>query len=570
MVQKRINHTGGRSWEELPELTPKPIDEIHDAINLIPGFDPFRQADGFRFDPVQASHAVAWIERNCRHCKGALSGEQFLLLPWETAIVANLFGWVSRETGRLRHKTVLIYVAKKNGKSAFAAALLLYVLCGWPRREEGAELYTAASAIKQAGHVYNHVVGMIRKNEELCEALHVLGGVGGNQVKSIYYDAEFSALNMIAADGNTADGASVSCSVVDELHRFHSPKHHEFVNVLELGTASRREPITIYTTTADTQRMSVCNAQRDYALKVRDGVVVDPHFLPAVWEIEPDDDWRDENIWARANPSLGHTVEIEYLRAQFQRAEENNRNQAAFRRLHLNQKTKTETAWLDVQAWGSFESKYTIEDVAELPCWIGVDLASTKDLTAIVAYFPGETARCLCWTFAPRAMAEARSKEDSAPYLAWHDDGLLELTTGDYTDYSVVEDKIRELYETLNVQEIAFDPYNAYQMMTRLDGEGLPVWRFNQTFTNYTPAILHFERLYGRGEFRHDGNPILAWCASNACLDSTKDGEMHRLSKEHSSDKIDVMIALLMAVGRQIGAPAKKKEPLIQSGILDV
>jgi phage terminase large subunit-like protein len=546
--------------------TPEFVSEV---ILTIPGYDPHRgQAQGYEFDPALAQEAILWLERNIRHCKGRSAGKQFILLDWECAVLANLFGWVRKDTGHLRFRECLIYVAKKNGKSAFAAAIILYMLHGWKAQEYGAEIYGAASTLKQAGHVFNHVVGMMYQNSELSEDLRQFGGHGQNQAKSIYYDDKFSSYFPIAADSNSADGSNVSGAVIDELHRFHTAKHFEFCNVLEMSTAARDQSLILYTTTADFQRESVCNDRRDYALRVRDGIIDDPRFLPVVYELDQADDWEDKSKWIKANPSLGQTHTMDFLEREYEKAKKVSVNRNSFLRLHLNLMTKQDQSWLDMNAWSELKRGYTEEDLLGEECFAGIDLASTRDLTALVLLFPfPDGFKVLSYFWAPRDKAEERSQEDQVPYLTWADQGHIELTPGKYTDYDIVEYRLKELSEKFRITEIAFDPSHAQQLMNNLDHAGFNVYKFQQSFTNYNPVVEELDDVIEKGALAHDNNPVLNFCASNVCLDEQMSTGMKRPSKRLSKLKIDGIVALLMALGRSMTCEKRPSTAYAERGL---
>lgn len=541
---------------------------VRDSIMLIPGYDPFRGADAYEFDTNAARYACAWIPGYIKHCKGRMAGKPFELLPWEKAVVSNLFGWKHKTTGHLRYREALLYVAKKNGKSAFAAALVLYLLHGWPEKEYGSEIYSAASTVRQAGHVYNHAVGMLMQSPELQKDLKHFGGHGGNQQKSIYYKENYSAYYCIAADSNSADGSNVSAAVIDELHRFHTSKHFEFCNVVEMSTAARDQSLVVYTTTADYMRESVCNSKRDYALKVRDGVIDDPQFLPVVYEVGHDEDWENQELWHKANPSLGHTVDLAFLQREYEKAKSVMSNRNQFMRLHLNMMTQADKAWIDMAFWNLMEGSFTEEDLEGQECYVGVDLASVKDLTAVVLLFPQKAGfRVLSYFWAPRDKAEEREKEDKVPYCTWADESHMELTSGEYTDYNVVEARIKELGKKFRIREIAFDPHNGQQLMNNLDNEGFQVFKFTQSYTNFAPAVMELERIMESKALEHNGNKVMNWCASNVCLEEQVTTQMRRPAKTEKGKKIDGMVSLLMALGRSMASERKPGSAYSKRGL---
>ena len=215
-------------------------------LTSLPGYDPFEQADGCTFDPEAAQRVMDFFPECLKHCKGPLAGQPFELETWQRATVANVYGW-KRADGRRRFREVLIYVAKKNGKTALAAGLVLYALAG--DGEFGAEVYSAAASRDQAALVFGHAAGMVKLEPELSKRLTLYGHRGGSITKAIAYPDQMSSYRCLAADANTADGTNPSFVVIDELHRHKSP---ELADVLQKSTAARDQPIGLFHTSRST------------------------------------------------------------------------------------------------------------------------------------------------------------------------------------------------------------------------------------------------------------------------------------------------------------------------------
>jgi phage terminase large subunit-like protein len=541
-------------------------ENLAQLLSILPGYDPYRDAEDYYWDEEEAQWAIAFFPRYLRHCKGRLASKPFHLLDWEKALVANLFGWRHRETGLRRYKECLIYIAKKNGKSALAAGIILQ--CLYQDNQVGAEIYSCASTREQASHVFSHATGMVRQSQELQRHLTIYGAKGGSHIRAIVYDEQLSTYRPIAADANSADGSNVYLAVIDELHRFNTDRQLELCQVMEMGTAARDESLILYTTTADYDRESICNVKREYALKVRDGVVEDPKFLPCVYELPKDVDWHDKSLWVKSNPSLGETVTMEYLEREHSKACELMSVQNSFLRLHLNILTQSDEAWLDLSRWDEQERKYTADRLKGKRCFAGLDLASIKDFCALVLFFPCQDGfYTLPYFWAPRDSAEKREKEDKVPYTAWERAGLIELTAGEVTDYAVILERIKQLGEEYKIQEIAVDPHNAMTLMTALEAEGFEVVKFPQTYTNYTGPCRELEKLITSQSFYHNGHKVLRWMASNVCLDQETTSDRVKPSRKRSTEKIDGIVALLMAIARQQQVAPKRESVYAKRGL---
>jgi phage terminase large subunit-like protein len=230
----------------------------------------------------------------------------------------------------------------------------------------------------------------------------------------------------------------------------------------------------------------------------------------------------------------------------------------AFLRLHLGVWTEAETRWLPLEKWEACKIAVKEEDLLGRSCWAGLDLASTQDLSALVLVFPDEDgdggATVLPYFWAPEMNAPKRERNDHAPYLTWARQGFLELTDGEVTDYSFILDRIAQLREKFDIKEIAFDRFGAASIVTALQEQGAEVVQFGQGYVSMSPACKEVERLVVSTRLRHPGNRVLTWCAANAVVEMDAAGNL-KVSRRKSTEKIDGIVALAMAVGRWMAEP---------------
>lgn len=528
-----------------------------DLLRLIPGYDPFASAGGAWFDPERAERACAFIEECVCHVEGAKAGEPLTLEPWQRSFVSNLFGWARTDVlGRevRRYREALLYVPRKNGKTPLAAAVALAVF--FLDDEPGQQDYIAAADREQAGLLFRQAKGMVDQCPEMAALCRAYGGnASAGQSRSLVKEHDGSFLRVISADADTKHGGNSHLVIIDELH---AQPSRDLVDVLTTSTASlnRKQPLTIFLTTADFDRPSICNEKHDYAGKVRDGVIDDPGFLPVVYEASRDDDWTDEAVWAKANPNLGVSVSLEYLRRECKKARDVPAYENTFRRLHLNQKTETDTRAIDLARWDACPARAREADLAGRECWAGLDLSTTTDLTAFALVFPEEGGfSTLVRLWAPRERARQRSARDRVPYELWASQGWLTLTPGDVVDYDRVRADIAADRERFGVRECAADRWNATQILTQLQGDGLAVVSFGQGFQSMTAPTKKLLELVTAGRLDHGGSPVLRWMASNLAVEQDAAGNL-KPSKRKSSDRIDGLAALIMALGRAMLAPA--------------
>lgn len=524
-----------------------------DLLSLLPGYDPFRGADAFRFDPAAAQLALDFFPSCLRHVEGALAGQPFELQPWQQSFVANLFGWQRLDRmARLarRYREALLYVPRKNGKTPLVAGLALLVFFSDP--EMGQQNYIAAGEVEQAGLLFRQCRGMVEQDEDLSSRCRVYGGTASaGQSKSIVRESDGSFLRVISADASSKHGGNPHLVVVDELH---VQPNRDLVDVLQTSMASlnRRQPLFVNITTADFNRPSICNEKHDYACKVRDGIIDDTSFLPAIWEATADDAWDDPATWARVNPNLGVSVSEEFLERECAKAKENPAYENTYRRLHLNQKTETDVRAIPMHLWDAATEPVDADALLGRECFAGLDLSTTTDLSAFVLLFPGSDGYdVLPFLWAPSEKARQRERRDRVPYEAWARQGFLTLTDGDVIDYDVIRRDILNLYAIYNIREIAADRWNATQIITQLTGDGLNLIAFGQGYQSMTAPTKELLKLVVEGKLRHGGNPVLRWMASNLSVE-TDAAENLKPSKKKSTERIDGMVALIMAIGRAL------------------
>ncbi len=519
-------------------------------LRLIPGYDPIATAGDSWFDPVAAQLAVDFFPECLCHVEGDLAGKPFVLEPWEKCIVANLFGWKRKDAqGRevRRYRECLIFIPRKSGKTPLGAGIALCVL--FTDDEAGQQDFIAAADRGQAGLLFRHAKGMVEAEPELKRRCKIYGGnASAGQSRSIFREDTMSFLKIISADAATQHGGNTHLAIIDELH---TQPNRDLVDVLttSMASANRKQPLLIFITTADFDRPSICNEKHDYASKVRDGILTDPSFLPVIYEAPRAADWKSPDVWAAANPNLGVSVSLEYLKRECQKAQDIPAYENTFRRLHLNQKTETDTRAIPMDRWDACPP-LAAENFERAECYAGLDLSITTDLSAFVLLFPTSGGYAVLPHFwAPAEGARKREKRDRVPYETWAREGFMKLTGGDVIDYDVIRADINELSKRYRILELAADRWNATQILTQLAGDGLNVVVFGQGYHDMTAPTKELLKLIVGGQLLHGGHPILRWMASNLGNESDAAGNL-KPSKKKSAERIDGLVALIMALGR--------------------
>lgn len=491
---------------------------------------------------------IEFFEGCLVHVKGPKGGEPLVLERWQKAILQNIFGW-KRADGTRRYREAFIYVPRKNGKTILAAGIALYMFLA--DGEAGAEVYAAAAETDQAALLYDVAKQQIIRTPEWRAAVQPY-----NSTKTMFIERSASRFKALSSDPDSKWGFNAHCVVIDELHAMRGPRDPELVEALTTSVGARDQPLIVYITTADYAGESVCNTKYEYASKVRDGKD-DPYFLPVIYEAHREDDWRKSETWRKANPNLGISVKLDYFEAACRRAMEIPTEENTFKRFHLNIITEQDLRWLPIEKWDLGARAVDLEALRGRECFGGLDLAATTDLAAFVLVFPGSDGVCTTvpnfWI--PREGARAHQRKDRLPYEAWMDQGLLEVTPGKVIDYAAIRRKINELGQIYRIREIAVDRWNAAQIITELSGDGFTMVPFGQGYASMSGPSKELERLVIDERLVHGGHPVLREMALSVSVEMDAAGNI-KPSREKSSQKIDGIVALVMALGRAIASPA--------------
>lgn len=496
-------------------------------------------ARGLQFDEDAAAFAIDFFS-TLQHTKGEWAGTPLTLEPWQQFIVGNLFGWL-RADGARRFRVAYIEVPRKNGKSTLVAGFGL--LLAFFDDEPGAEVYAAATKRDQAKIVWGEARAMVLKATHLKKRISVLVG-------NLHQEASRSKFMPLGADVDGMDGLNISGAIVDELH---AHKSRGMWDVIETATGSRRQPLTVAITTAGFDRQSVCYEQHDYGAKILEGILEDDSFFAYIAGIDDGDDWRDPDVWAKANPNLGVSVKLDDLERKCAKAKSVPGEQNAFLRLHLDVWTQQDTRWLDIDVWNEGGAEIDEETLKGRECFGGLDLSTTTDITAFELYFPNEDGpggQVLSFFWVPEENIHERSVRDRVPYELWAEQGLIFPTEGSVIDYEAIRMFIRdELGALYNIREIGADPWNAAQIVKQLEGDGFTIEKVGQGFASMTSPTKELGKLVAQAALIHGNNPVLRWMASNVAVEQDAAGNL-KPSKAKSRERIDGIVALIMAVDR--------------------
>jgi phage terminase large subunit-like protein len=485
---------------------------------------------------VKAENIRLFFQHCLSHVQGIRAGEPFTLSEWQYHdIILPLFGTLGTD-GLRRFRTAYIEIPRKNGKSTLAAGIALALL--FADGEQGAEIVSAAADREQASIVFDLASRMVQGNPVLSSRCQVL--------RKEIITRKGNRYRALSADAYTKHGLNCSGIIFDELH---AQPNRELWDVLTTSVAARAQPLTMAITTAGHDRSSLCYEMHMYARGVKDGSIIDPTFLPVLYGAGDGADWKSPETWRSANPGYGISVRPEYLEQAAAEAAMSPARELAFRRLHLNQWTDTVTRWLAPDAWDRCQSQRP--ELAGRVCYGALDLSSSMDLSAFVLAFPLDDGTIwlepFCW--APRGALKNRERTNRQRFDQWASAGFLTVTDGDVIEYEAVYEKIKSLAQQYRIIDIAIDRWNCAQLAQQMMTDGLSVVAFGQGYASMSPAAKDFEALMISEKLRHSGHPVLRWCSGNCSIEADAAGNI-KPSKGRSSEKIDLLVASIMAVAR--------------------
>lgn len=496
--------------------------------------------------------AVDYI-RSLKHPKSTLPGQTFQLDPWAEEIVRRIYGPCDPDGSRIV-QTVVILLPRGNRKTTLGAALSLLHTDG-PEAVPGGEVLFAAADQKQAKIGLREATGIVDASG--FNVWRKGGGTWKNadciKVQEYLNRVAFpngSWLEAIASDAGTQHGRTPAFALLDEIHAW--PKR-DLWDVIATGSAKVSNSLRVVITTSGAGRETIAWEVIDYARKVDRGEIEDPATLPILYEAAPDADWQDEALWHAVNPGMAYGYpSLKGLRQLAKEAQHKPAELAAFKQLHLNiWQAHGLHGFVDMQTYDVGASPFQLDELKGQPCWLGVDLSSTSDLTVIVAAWRDGHGGYIVhpWFFCPGDNLERRQAQSGHPYVKWAQAGHLTATPGNVVDYDFVEDRIRRIARDYDVREIALDPALAARTISNLLNDGLPVIEFRQGFFTMAPAIAELERAILAGKLQHGGHPVLRWNFDNIVVEMDAAGNK-KFTKGKAKDKIDGAVATAMAVAR--------------------
>lgn len=497
----------------------------------------------FRKDKVD--HVVNFISK-IKHYRGGNAGQHFHLEPFQQWLTAGIFGFYWKGTDKRVVRNVWIELSRKNGKTALAVAYALYGLIA--DGEQGSEVDFVANTRKQAGIAFEMA-------HTTAKQLDPTGKILKRYRDQIKFPYTNSVLQVLSSDSNSNDGFNSHITVCDEVHAYgvDSSGSNGMVQVMRSSQGNRTNPLMIYITTAGFNLYGFAFPFRSTILEVLKGKKKDDTLFAAIYCLDAEDDYTDENVWIKANPNLDVTCSRDYLKQQVEQA----KNMVSF---EISTRTKNFNEWLsmsDVDAWIDQASlinvtrkwDYNMFNGREVFAYMGLDLSAVSDLTALSTMVEFDNKM---WFKVEYFLPEDALKKgpNAEQYKEWHRLGFLNVTDGNVVNYDAVAKKISDINQSMPISMVAYDKWNSIPFLSTFQNMGLPMQPYSQSIGNFSIASKELERRIKRGEVILDDNPITRWCYDNVILKTDWNDNIKPIKSNKSSEKkIDGVIAMIQSLG---------------------
>lgn len=504
---------------------------------------------------------ISFIEKHCKHTTGKQwAGVPFTLMDWQRDLLMRGFGNTD-ENGTRKIRTIYCEVPKKNGKTELAACIALYGLVA--DGELGAQVFSAANDREQASYVYTPASFMVNNSKVLSGRLKII-----DSRKRIIDHRTNSYYQVLSNDVPTKHGLNPSTITIDELHA-HTKR--SLYDTLVEGTDYAREQqiIFIITTAGIHDPTSIGWEVHHYAEQVKRGIIEDPTFLPIIYSVDHEADWRDQNLWAEVNPALGHVFDFDKLIRDYKKVKAVPSRENDFRRFRLNQWVGQYTRYIPMNHWDACSSpKINWEDLRGAICYGGLDLATTNDLCAKCLVFPLDEKFAIKPTFyLPEEAIKEATEQYRENYETWTRAGLIKTTPGRVIDYGFILEDIKKDCLRYDLKQMAYDRWGSQKIYQDLIEMGFEeeknkhaqrhLVQFGQGYQSMSPPTKDLLKLVLEHRLIHNGHPVLRWNADNLVVQQNAAAGV-KPDKEKSTQKIDGIVATIMALDRALRLAGEK------------
>lgn len=500
----------------------------------------------YTYNIEKVNSAINFISK-LKHFTGSHNGKPFILQPWQVWIISSIFGFY-KEDGKRLVNSAYIEVSRKSGKTAFAAAIALYMMVA--DGESNAEVDFLANNAKQAAIAFD-------MSSNFLQSIDPKGKFFDRYRSKIKFDKAKSFIQVLSSDASGLDGFNPHLAVLDEIHEYRDSKLYD---VMVSGQGARSNPLILCISTAGFNKFLFAYPYRQSCLEIVMGVKEDDSFFGAFYTLDDNDDWRDEKVWKKACPNLDITVNKDYIKRQITSATNTPALEVSVKTKNLNVWCDSSDVWISNDLLLEYSKPVNLNDFEEESlCWMGVDLSSVSDMTAVSAMIPYEEKFYFkTWYYLPESVLQ--TSPNATKYLEWSNKGYLTLTSGNVVDYDYIIQDIQKVSEYLLIDKIAYDAYNATQWGITMTTLGMPIEPYSQALWHFNKPTKTFERLIKMGKVIIDNNPITRWCFANVTIKEDHNENMKPVKGEGKHNKIDGVISMLQSLGVYLEQPQYSNE----------
>lgn len=513
------------------------------------------ERDDMYFDYADVDQKIRFVAK-MKHSTGIHNRQPFILLPWQQWCFASIFGWKWTSNNLRVTENVMMFMARKNGKTATCAAIaLVAAVCD---KEASPEIEFVANNSQQAA------IGFTQ-TKDYAESLDPKKKIFKRFRSEIRIPPVKGTIKVLASDSMGLDGYNSSLFILDEMH---AQRNWDLYNVLRSSQGMRQQPLAIVITTAGFLLNGYpCYEMRQTCTEILRGLKQDDSFFAALYELDEDDDWKDESTWIKANPSLGQTVRYEYLRGQVQQATNNTSLEIGVKTKNFNMFCQSADVWITDTYIQNNSQRVDVSKLIGEYAYMGVDLSAISDLTCTSVMFPPNKFReyypdkYIFKTFVYIPEEAFETSINAELYKQWKRQGYVTMTSGNVVDYDYILLDQKQVMQDTTLQGVYYDNWNATQWAINATNEGLPLEPYSQALGNFNKPTKLFEMLIKSGKVIIDDNPCVRWCFGNVELKTDWNENCKPIkSAGDKNKKIDPVISMLEALGGYLNSPHYQPE----------
>jgi phage terminase large subunit-like protein len=498
-------------------------------------------SERWEYDEALANKYIRFIEKLV-FTEGSKQGQDIILEDWQTFYISQIFGWVSKVNKKKRRfiETTLC-VPRKNGKSTLIGIISL--ACAYLDDEARGQVYMAATSQKQARYCFDSAWYAVQQTKGLSSRIKV-------SAHNLLVKKNQTYIRYISSEAGGIEGANPSVAILDEEHL---ATDNELRDALRLGMGTRTNPLFISISTAGTDKTAPYYKHIQNCKSFIDGFAENERHFALIYEPDLTDPeaWRDERTWETSNPNWGVSIDEDLFRQDFLEACNEPSKQPMFMTKRLNIWADSASTWIDSKTWQALDHKLKLSDFEGEDCYLGLDLGTTGDFSALAILFEKDGKYYTFYKFwIPEQMAGKRTKADGLKFKDWARSGFIKLTEGNSTDFTEIEEDIARLSSRFNIISLSYDSAFASMLITRLINEwGINCRPFKQAITSTAAPTKQLNEWILKGELLHENNPVMNWMLGNVQIWTDDANGNYKVHKGKSRNKVDGVTALVNAIG---------------------